>query len=103
MSPSPLTPLIRLDPVEAWAPWSPAAEDPWSLKWAGHLYRHAAFGGTWTGLQEALLAGPESSIDRLLSGGEGHEQFDRIMDELGPEPSRSFPRANANNYGGLQD
>ena len=82
-----------IDPSTAWDPWSPSPGDPWSLKWAGHLYRRAAFGGTWPELQEALRAGPEATIDRLLEGSEGHEAFDRIMDELAPEGGAELPVA----------
>src|SRR3954470_8157313 len=82
--------MPQLSPTVAWEPWLPSAGDPWSLKWAGHLYRRAAFGGTWAELQEALRAGPGATIDRLLEGAEGHEAFDAIMDELAPEGGRGF-------------
>ena len=39
-----LPPLDKLDPAEAWTPWTPSAEEPWNRKWAAHLYRRAAFG-----------------------------------------------------------
>jgi hypothetical protein len=63
--------LARLDPAREWEPWRPAANDPWGLKWAGHLYRRAAFGGTWAELRAAVRAGPDATIDRLVAGGPG--------------------------------
>ena len=78
------TPLDHIDPAEAWAPWAPTPGDPWDRRWAGHLYRRAAFGASWPDLQAALDAGPEVTINRLLAGEEGHDEFDRLMDELGP-------------------
>ena len=93
VSPTP-TPLEKLDPAESWAPWEPSADDPWDRKWAGHLYRRAAFGASWPELQAALDDGPEATIDRLLDGGEGRDEFDRLMDALAPETDRSSsPRA----------
>src|SRR5437016_818567 len=84
------TPLDRLDPAGAWEPWAPGPDDPWSLKWAGHLYRRAAFGATWDELRAALREGPEATIDRLLAGGEGQSEFDRIMDDLAPANQGTF-------------
>ncbi|MCA1685391.1 MAG: DUF1800 domain-containing protein, partial [Planctomycetia bacterium] len=66
-------------------PWSPSADDPWDRKWAGHLYRRAAFGASWGELQSALDAGPGPTVERLIAGGEGQSEFDRLMDDLGPE------------------
>lgn len=80
------------DPAEAWAPWTPTPGDSWDRKWAGHLYRRAAFGASWPDLQAALDTGHDATIDRLLTGGEGVEEFDRLMDALGPESTRSQPQ-----------
>jgi uncharacterized protein (DUF1800 family) len=54
------------DPQWVLAPYSPDAQRPWSLRWAGHLFRRAAFGATWDDLQQAVAAGPQKTIDRLL-------------------------------------
>ena len=78
-------PLHELEPAEAWAPWEPTSDQPWDRKWAGHLYRRAAFGASWPELQSAIDDGPEATIDRLMTGGEGQDEFDRLMDELSPE------------------
>ena len=93
-------PLDRLDPAEAWAPWEPTAGDPWNRKWAGHLFRRAAFGASWPELEAALRDGPEAAVDRLLEGGAGQEDFDRVMDALAPETSQ-FQAQEAND-GSLQ-
>src|SRR5580693_7614503 len=93
--------LDSLDPAEAWSPWVPSGEDRWDRRWAGHLYRRAAFGATWAELQSAIDDGPGSTIDRLLAGGEGQAEFDRLMDDLGPDDPQ-FQGQDANEAG-LQD
>jgi uncharacterized protein (DUF1800 family) len=54
------------DPEWAWAPYQPDPERPWDLRWAGHLYRRAAFGANWDRLQQALADGPQRTVQRLL-------------------------------------
>jgi hypothetical protein len=103
MSDSPLPPGTPFDPATAWAPWSPDAANPWGLKWAGHLYRRAAFGATWPELQAAIAAGPEVTIDRLLSGAEGNTEFDRLLDEFAPDAGMGIPRRPGIPDGGLRD
>jgi hypothetical protein len=80
--------LRKLDPAKEWAPWQPSPRDPWGAKWAGHLYRRAAFGGSWPQIQAAVKAGPEAAVEKLLAGGAGLEEFDQIMDAVAPgQPS----------------
>ena len=67
--------LGRLDPAREWEPWRPAPNDPWGLKWAGHLHRRAAFGGSWPGLKAAVKAGPEATVERLGAGGGGDPRW----------------------------
>jgi hypothetical protein len=88
-----LNPLANLDPVEAWQPWKPDGQDPWSLKWAGHLFRRAGFSARWAELQEALKQGPAATLDRLLAGGTGQEEFEEEVDYV---VSNGLPR-NAQN------
>lgn len=71
----------RIDPVEAWKPWKPEAANPWSLKWAGHLYRRAAFAASWPELQQALRDGPDKTLERLLTPGKDVEEFDELVDD----------------------
>ena len=68
MPPSTLPPLDQVDPAKAWQPWEPTQDDPWGLKWAGHLYRRAAFVGNLGELRRAVAAGPAATIDLLLRG-----------------------------------
>jgi uncharacterized protein (DUF1800 family) len=91
MPDAPVTPLTKLDPVEAWKPWAPDADRPWDLKWAGHLFRRAAFGATWQELQDAVGEGPEETLNRLLAGREGQADFNRAMDDLAPTMVRYRP------------
>jgi uncharacterized protein (DUF1800 family) len=79
-----MEPLARLDPVDAWKPWVPEATNPWSLKWAGHLYRRAAFGATWQELQTAVRTGPAETLNNLFTPGPGQADFDKLMDSFAP-------------------
>jgi uncharacterized protein (DUF1800 family) len=63
-----LPPLDQIDPVRAWQPWEPTAADPWSRKWAAHLYRRAAFGASHDDLVEAELLGFQGTLDLLCQG-----------------------------------
>lgn len=77
-----LTYSAAIDPVWAWAPYVPDAKAPWNLEKAGHLFRRAAWGGTWSELQAAVKAGPQASIDQLLAGREGLKSFQERVDQL---------------------
>ena len=93
--------LDRLDPAREWEPWRPGPGDPWGLKWAGHLYRRAAFGGSWPELKAAVKAGPDAAVEALFAGGPGQAEFDQLMDAVAP--GQSVPRqpgnTNADPYG----
>ncbi|HXG11921.1 MAG TPA: DUF1800 domain-containing protein, partial [Gemmataceae bacterium] len=52
-----------------------------------------AFGATWAELQAAVRDGPEATIRKLLTPGEGQDDFDRLMDALGPETGQVQPGA----------
>jgi uncharacterized protein (DUF1800 family) len=69
------------DPAWAWVPFQPDAATPWDLRLAAHLYRRAAFGGTWPELQRALSEGPQATIDRLVHPAPGAADFDRLYDD----------------------
>jgi uncharacterized protein (DUF1800 family) len=69
------------DPGWAWAPFQPDAERPWNLRWAGHLYRRAAFGATWDQLQRALANGPQRTVDKLLHGEGDVAAFNHTYDQ----------------------
>src|SRR5262249_51697006 len=89
-------PLARLDPADAWTPWKADEGNPWSLKWAGHLYRRAGFGGTWAELHQALKVGPQVTIERLLAGGSGDH------DELADYAAKPFAGADPENLQSAQ-
>ena len=63
-----LPPLEQLDPAEAWAAWAPSERDPWTRKWAAHLYRRAGFGASGQELAAAEKAGLAATLDLLLAG-----------------------------------
>ena len=88
----PAAQLDQLDPVEAWQPWEPSAKEPWNLKWAGHLYRRAAFGGSPTELNEAVTRGLPGTIDLLLKGMPDADAIEKMLVAVG---ARTADRANA--------
>jgi hypothetical protein len=73
-----------IDPRWAWERYRPGPTAPWDLRKVGHLYRRAGFGATYAELQEGLRAGPDRAIDRLLHGGPGLPEFDRLTAERLP-------------------
>jgi hypothetical protein len=73
----------EIDPAQAWQPWRPSASDPWNVKWAGHLYRRAAFGASRDELLEALHLGPEGTLDLLLRGRPDAEELHETLMDVG--------------------
>ncbi len=69
------------DPAWAWAPYEPDAERAWNLRWAGHLYRRAAFGASWDELQQALADGPQQAVSKLLRPDADVDASNRAYDE----------------------
>jgi hypothetical protein len=72
----------KIDPSWAWAPYKPAAADPWDVPRAGHLLRRAGLGCPSAELETALKDGPEKTITHLLTPGDGEEEFERRMAPL---------------------
>jgi hypothetical protein len=66
-----LSPLDKLDPAHEWQAWQPDAQQPWDRKWAGHLYRRAAFGANREELLLAEKRGLQATLDLLLQGEPG--------------------------------
>jgi Protein of unknown function (DUF1800) len=81
--------LALLDPVEAWQPWAPSAQDPWNLKWAGHLYRRAGFGGSPADLNEAVSRGLPSTLDLLLKGKPDADALEQVLIAVGQRAAES--------------
>jgi uncharacterized protein (DUF1800 family) len=67
--------LEKIDPDKAWAPLTPRAEQSWGLEQAAHLYRRAAFGATWSELEQARERGCEATVELLLTGGSRQGPF----------------------------
>jgi uncharacterized protein (DUF1800 family) len=74
--------LTELDPRTAWKAYRPGPDDPWTVERVGHLYRRAAFGASAAELEAGLKDGPEKTLDHLLSGGPGLDEFDKSTREL---------------------
>src|SRR5438874_9149116 len=83
MAETALVPFEKLDPAEAWQPWQPDDKQPFDLKWAGHLYRRAAFGATLPELRQAVKQGLPATLDRLLAGQAGADQRLERLAETG--------------------
>ena len=84
-------PLDRIDPVEAWQPWGPSPKDPWDRKWAGHLYRRAAFGASPAETTEAVSKGLPATLDLLLKGKPDADALENMLATVG---RRTADRAN---------
>jgi hypothetical protein len=84
-----LPPLERLDPGEAWQPWRPDATLPWDLRWAGHLYRRAAFGGTLDELRQAVKDGLPATLERLLAGDPAAASYAPLLADTGASIAKS--------------
>lgn len=72
---------VRIDPLDAWKPWKPGPSNPWDLKWAGHLYRRAAFSASWGELQQAVRDGLDKTLERLLPPASSGDEFDLLVDD----------------------
>ena len=79
---------FAIDPRWAWSSYEPSKDQPWNLRLAGHLYRRAAFGATWAQLHQAVENGPGRTIDLLLQGGAGQEDFARRAETMGQTLAR---------------
>lgn len=60
-----LRPLSKLNPTKEWAAWKPTEKDPFSAKWAAHLYRRAGFGCTPAELKEAVANGLDKTLEKM--------------------------------------
>ena len=77
MQPNRADSLDSVDPGWAWSPYVPTDDRPWDALQASHLLRRAGFGPNWSQLQEALSAGPQTTVASLLAGGELTKTFYR--------------------------
>jgi uncharacterized protein (DUF1800 family) len=67
--------LDQVDPGSAWSPFEPDGQTPWTRELAAHLYRRAGFAATWHELDEAMDAGCQETVGRLLAGGPAASGF----------------------------
>jgi Protein of unknown function (DUF1800) len=82
-------PLDRINPIDAWQPWQPDARQPWDVRWAGHLYRRAAFGANLDELRAAVKDGLPATLDRLLQGDPQAAQYESLLNDTGAAFARS--------------
>jgi uncharacterized protein (DUF1800 family) len=77
----PSAPTI-IDPVWAWQPFSPTADEPWDRTLVAHLFRRAAFGAAPSQLEAAVAESPEAVVDHLLQSAEESSSFRDESDAL---------------------
>ncbi|HSQ56639.1 MAG TPA: DUF1800 domain-containing protein [Gemmata sp.] len=75
--------LDKIDPAEAWQPWRPTTADPWTRKWAAHLYRRAGFGASREEIGEAARRGPDATLELLLRGQPGSADLETTFADAG--------------------
>jgi uncharacterized protein (DUF1800 family) len=75
--------LNPLDPSQAWQPWHPTAAQPFDLKWAGHLYRRAAFGASLPELRAAVQRGLPATLELLFNGQPGAPAREQFLVDVG--------------------
>src|SRR5262249_54099035 len=75
--------LDQLDPATEWKPWQPGPQDPFNLKWAGHLFRRAGFGGSLDELRQAVSDGLPKTLDRLMDGEPETEERIKFLIQTG--------------------
>jgi len=83
MSPSTTSGPNRVNPSDAWLPWEPSAAQPFDLKWAGHLYRRAAFGASLADLRAAVKRGLPATLELLFNGQPGKAEREQFLESLG--------------------
>lgn len=79
----------NVDPRWAWTEYKPDDDRPWTLAMAGHLFRRASFGATFRQLQQAVVEGPQRSVDRLIRYDQDLTDFYRSLDEYEDAAARS--------------
>jgi hypothetical protein len=77
--------IARVDPAQAWEPWKPDARDSFNARWAGHLFRRAAFGANPDRIARAVRDGLEPTIKELLAGSADRESNDAILARAGEQ------------------
>ena len=83
-------PLLS-DPEQAWQPFEPSSQTPWTRAWAAHALRRAGFGASWAELQRGVRLGPQGLIDNLWSGFGQSGWPDEVFEEM----ERTFLQVNS--------
>jgi uncharacterized protein (DUF1800 family) len=86
--------LDEVNPARAWEPWRPDDNQRFDLRWAGHLYRRAAFGGTLDELRQAVKNGPDATVDRLMKGDPAAANYEPLIAASGASIAQSGDEAN---------
>src|SRR5438128_321156 len=81
--------LANVDPAWAWSPFVASEKTPWNRAAVAHLYRRAGFSAGFADLDRALKLSPAAAIDRLLSGAEGSDEFNKQVDEMSASTAAS--------------
>jgi hypothetical protein len=71
----------------SWSPYEPSPGE-WTLKQAGHLLRRVTFGFTAGQLHQALVDGPQRTIDRLLARPPEYAAFEDNLRSLTPREAK---------------
>lgn len=71
--------LAEFAPSEAWLPFEPAAERPFDRRLAAHLYRRAGLAASEQELDQAVGAGPQGAVSKLLDAQDKTAAFDEEM------------------------
>ncbi len=72
----------KIDPVWAWQPFEPGAEQKWTRLLAAHLFRRAAFGATAAQIDAAVKQSPADVVQQIVSGANDSAAFRQETDEL---------------------
>jgi hypothetical protein len=80
--------LGRVDPADAWRPWVPDDCQPFDPKWAGHLFRRAAFGASPDEIGVAVRDGPAKTLDRLFAGDARADRRAAFLADAGEQLAR---------------
>lgn len=63
----------RLNPLNAWQPWTPSESEPWNRDRARLLFRRGGFGATDQQLRDAVKREPQDVVAELVSRGRNVE------------------------------
>lgn len=73
--------LSKVDPEDAWKPWTPTADEPWDRKRAAHLFRRGGFGATPAQIENSLKDGFPKTFEKLVVNVSDQELYRETFDE----------------------